>query len=108
MTRPDPILLSAAQTALADAADEEDDATATMEVGLALLTAWRSLPPAARPKAIAMMQKAALADASEQLRGAEVPAIEGGAKPEPVPPPPPPSLPRIGDKPPLEGWPRHR
>ena len=28
------------------------------------------------------------------------------AKPEPAPPPP--SLPRIGDKPPLEGWPRHR
>lgn len=46
-------------------------------------------------------------------RGAEVPAAAGeaatievgGMKPEPVRPRPP--LPRIGDKPPLEGWPRH-
>ena len=80
MTRPDPILLDAAQTALAEAAAEEDAATATMEAGLALLTVWRSLPPAARPKAVAMLQKEALADASEQLRGFGLPAI-GSATP---------------------------
>ena len=71
MTRPDPIQLDAAQIALADAAAEPDDATAIIGVGLGLMTAWRSLPPAARPKALAMLQKAALADASEQLRGAD-------------------------------------
>ena len=66
--RPDPILLDAAQTALADAAAEADDETAVIAVGLGLMTAWRSLPARARPKAVSLLQQAALADASEQLR----------------------------------------